>query len=208
MSNLTELIGGGGSAKVWVSGEVTPQYAYRISPADKETYQKLTTSGASATDPADDTTNWRAASYDRVVSIYASSAQFVSGSLTYANSSLGAVKATATISVGVRTLILDIAGRGFLTHLSDYQGDTSSKQLRVELLIDGRSLYDTTMPATSGALQQPHIGGLYQTGTPTSIALDAIPIHFRRSLRVYVTPITRPWTSGSSAICYRIGSTA
>ena len=45
-------------ATVWVSGTAYPQYAAVFSPATLRAYRHITTSGASATDPSADPTNW------------------------------------------------------------------------------------------------------------------------------------------------------
>ena len=69
MSALSTFIGGGGGVKTWVSGAPVLQRALVVSPADNEVYIRKTATGSGTTDPADDTTNYNAVSYSRVLNL-------------------------------------------------------------------------------------------------------------------------------------------
>lgn len=66
MSTTSGILGLGGSVQLWVSGATVTQWDYRKSPIDGEVYQRTAATGGGTTDPANDTTNYVAASYVRV----------------------------------------------------------------------------------------------------------------------------------------------
>lgn len=67
MSDYSDFFGGGGgSAKLWASGMTVRKWQTVQSPLDGELYTRTAATGSGATDPADDITNYVAASYRRI----------------------------------------------------------------------------------------------------------------------------------------------
>lgn len=184
---------GASAPSIWVSGEAVEQWAYRRSPLDGEVYQRKTATGSGTTDPADDTTNYNAVSYRRSAALPVVPT-FVSSSASGAIALCTEV-AVAAIAAGVRTKILAATGRGscnflgWLPHMT-----TTGNTCRIEVIADGRAVYDATQSVGStgaafpvqipvGGLSQRAIDANYYTAVP-----DPAPIVFRRSLDVWVTP--------------------
>lgn len=190
MSELSTFIGGASGAKPWVSGAVIKQYAYVISPADLEIYQRKTATGSGTTDPADDLTNYTAASYERTSALPLREPDVASASHAVTAMFQGLPSADlGAISANARTLALSIAGRGSLDALAfnlTGQGPT----YRVEVIVDGRTVFDMSRlsNASSGA-GWPIVGVL--TGATTGMEFlspIAGAVQYRRSLQVYITP--------------------
>ncbi|MBL8355529.1 MAG: hypothetical protein JNM01_11930 [Delftia acidovorans] len=180
---------GGGDAQIWSSSLVVTQGQVVQSPADWEFYKRIAATGSGATDPADDTTNYIAASYRRTLAL-PSRAPF----LTTAAGSYYAANLPATsprISQGVRTLIFSATGRGVVGFFGI--GCSNAGILRVEMIIDGRTVYDSnvTMQGDNGwTLIGRTVNGVFaSTNYPDYNALvDPYAPEFRRSVAVYVTP--------------------
>lgn len=197
MTLLTEIIGGGSSLKVWVSGQTVKQYAYVISPLDGEIYQRKTATGSGAVDPADDVTNYFAASFTRCGAMFVKpTASFLGNGGTANNSSYayGIPRVQpGVVSINTRTLIYSQTGRGALTFFGIYV--SGARTLRVEVIIDGRSVHDTSYASTAINQVCTLLGnvasGTVPGGASASIEAfgyqDSLGPLFRRSLQIYVT---------------------
>lgn len=204
MSNFTQFIGGG-SVKLWSSGETVLKWDYRKSPIDGEIYQRITATGSGTTDPANDATNYSASSFTRsgyrlevppITSVVNSSA-FLSAT---------AVLFPGAFTGGVRTQILSGAGRGRCSFLSFIPVMTAAS-CRIEVIADGRTVYDYTQSVggTNPYIAQIPIGAVSTQGSSTNsfTALpDALPVVFRRSFEVWVTPSIT--TSANSRLFHQL----
>ena len=192
MSNFTQFIGGG-SVKLWSSGETVLQWDYRRSPLDGDVYQRKTATGSGTTDPADDVTNYVAVSYRRsaaLATVPTYSVSAASGAIA-----LCTEVSVAAISAGVRTKILAATGRGSCGFLGWIPSiTTTGNTCRIEVVADGRTVYDATQSVGStGAIfpMQIPVGGLSQRAVDANYYVavpDPAPIVFRRTLDVWVTP--------------------
>lgn len=189
MSDYSDFFGGGGgSAKLWASGITVRKWQTVQSPLDGELYTRTSATGSGTTDPADDITNYVAASYRRIPSLappagnFATSAQFA----TY-----GATRVSPVISAGVRTLLVSATGRGSLTFLGAAQVTGASRTTRWEVIADGRVLLDQSL--TLGNAQGLAILGRTSMNSAAVEGVytweDSYPLEFRRSLSVYLTPV-------------------
>ena len=180
-------------APLWISGMAVAQWAVVISPLDGEVYRRITATGGGATDPADDTTNYRAVSFGRVSSV---------SIVTLTSSTPGVVGvfngvtrvSTGAISVGVRTSILSITGRGRADFLGFFKATSGGGTL--ELFIDGRQVTTGSISDSSidAALLIGSAAGYY-SGSSYYNLYNALPmggVRFRRSLKVFFTPTTTP----------------
>lgn len=190
MSNFTQFIGGG-SVKLWSSGETVLKWDYRKSPIDGEIYQRITATGSGTTDPADDVTNYVAVTYPRATARPATSTREIA---TNSNGIIASVYVTvAAISAGVRTKILAATGRGSCSFLA-WQANMGTANGRLEIVVDGRTIYDATQ--TMGAAPthqwcQIPVGSLINAGAATFNFLaipDGAPLVFRRTFDVWFTP--------------------
>ena len=151
MANLSDFLNSGGGAVPWVSGATVKQYAYVISPTDLEIYQRKTATGSGATDPYSDTTNYRPVSVERLSSI---SNAWSGGSWTVSGvmgAFAGANSSNAALGAGARTLMLSAAGKGSLDFCALAKWGTSaiSGTFRAEIVVDGRTILDTTFGTPS-----------------------------------------------------------
>lgn len=188
MSELSTFIGGASGAKPWVSGATVKQYAYVVSPIDLEIYQRKTATGSGTTDPFYDTTNYRPVSVERLSSI---SNAWSGGSWTVsgvAGAFAGANSSSAALGAGVRTLMLSVAGKGSLDFCALAKWGTSaiSGTFRAEIVVDGRTILDTTFGTPSNnsfavlnGWAGP-VGAALLTTTPAQCP-------FSKELQVYVT---------------------
>lgn len=195
--------------RTWASGMTVRKNEVVKSPADNEDYERITATGGGTTDPADDVTNYVARSYKRTTTL-SKGRGFTMTNYGGAAGPVGATAATmGAVSPGVRTLALSIAGRGTIQYLLAAKAESGN--MRVEILIDGRTVLDETTAYSSGT------GALY-IGAPvyTAAASDssvhrALPElagpQFRRSLQVYLTPIGTASYS-SSGVAYIVGGEA
>lgn len=185
--------------RTWASGMTVRKNEIVKSPADNEDYERITATGGGTTDPADDTTNYVARSYVRTVAL--NSLRLVaaaSGGIT--NSLHGAAKVTlGAITVGTRTAVLDVTGRGALDFFGTAKAATGT--WRVEVIVDGRTVLDETV-TTIAAQAQLVVGSSVSTGSGyvADTALPSpVPVQFRRSLQLYVTPVTTASVSTTGA---------
>lgn len=184
---------------LWVSGMTVEQWAVVISPLDGEVYRRITATGGGATDPADDTTNYIAVSYERVVSVPIVTLMSTSSSLADILNGVPRVLVGAT-SVGVRKSILSITGRGRADFLGLVKGVAGGGTL--ELFIDGRQVTTGSISTSNNgvALLIGSAAGYYN-GTKYLNLYNALPmdgVSFRRSLQVFFTPSTNAATSATT----------
>lgn len=185
--NLSDFLGSGGGPDVWASGKTVQQYAYVVSPADLEIYQRKTATGSGATDPYSDTTNYRPVSIDRLSSI---SNAWSGGAWTNPgvdSSFVGANTAAPTLAAGVRTALLSVTGKGSLDFCAMIKGGTQtiSGTFRAEIVVDGRSVFDATF-GTPGNYNYAILHG-GAAGSSGNIAPIFMPCPFSNSLQVYIT---------------------
>jgi hypothetical protein len=204
MPTLAEILGQGGSVPLWFSGRTTMQWETVKSPADGELYTRKTATGSGATDPADDPTNYFAASYDRCAALPVRPGASFVGVQGRDNYAYGIGRVTAAIALNTRTLVYSQTGRGSLGFLGVFRQD-SSRGVRVEVLIDGRTIYDQTH-TTSGSAQAITLLGLVFPGVPPALPAagtvsdafgypDPVGPKFRRSLQIYATPTAAAMTT-------------
>lgn len=196
MSNFTQFIGGG-SVKLWSSGETVLQWDYRRSPLDGEIYQRKTATGGGTTDPADDVTNYVAVSYNRPAAIVN---RFSAGGTSYINANLVACNQVAVNSptANTRTLLTSVTGKGTIASLGFRYGLNGGKvdgsTSRVELIVDGRTLFNALFTGMTEANSQvlAVVGDLaVDLSGSNHQELRDKPIEFSRSFQVYVT---NSWT--------------
>lgn len=205
MNTLSSLLGqGGGNWPLWSPTRIVLQDQIVRSPLDHELYSRTSATGSSATDPADDIVNYKAESYKRWTAIVCD-AELRNPAGSFA---IGTKKiSTPVVAVNVRTLVLEMIGRGMVDFMAVMRG--GSGPMRTELVIDGRTVYDDTK-TWSGAVQwsiflgNASMSGSGQLDTP----IDAgTPIEFKRHLRLYMTPSTSSF-SGPGQIAYKQRSQA
>lgn len=187
MTTLANLLGSGGDVPLWSAGATVQKWQTVRSPADGELYTRITATGGGTTDPADDLTNYVAASYRRSAVM----SSFVPR-VASTNSSLygtGATRVSPVISAGARTLLVSATGRGNLAFLGGSRATANTSNVRFEVIVDGRTILDTT-PAIPPNSSSTLIGLSTIQGTANEAYAwaDSAPIEFRRSLSVYVTP--------------------
>ena len=189
---------------LWVSGMTVAQWAVVISPLDGEVYRRITATGGGATDPADDTTNYIAVSFERVSSVPIVA---LAGSGSTATDVFNGVARvlTGAISVGVRTSILSITGRGCADFLGFFKATSGGGTL--ELFIDGRQVTTGSISGSSidAALLIGSAAGYYNGSSYLNL-YNALPmggVSFRRSLQVFFTPTTSPAVA-STTLMYSV----
>ena len=188
MSELSTFIGGASGAKPWVSGAVIKRYAYVISPTDSEIYQRKTATGSGATDPYNDATNYRPVSVERLSSI---SNAWSGGSWTVSSvvgAFAGANSSSAALGAGVRTLMLSAAGKGSLDFcaLAKWGANAISGTFRAEIIVDGRSILNTTFGTPSDTSFAVLNGWAGPVGAAVLTTTRA-QCPFSKELQVYVT---------------------
>lgn len=201
MSNSSQFLSGASSVQLWVSGSTVTQWDYRKSPIDGEIYQRTAATGSGTTDPANDNTNYVAASYVRV-SALPQRAELDNGVATPANFFNGSVKNTfGAITAGVRTQILSVSSRGAVGFLGLFKNASGGGL--VEIIVDGITVmsYNTS---TSNATSAHVLIGAPGGATVSTLSLplygaiaDGAPVQFRRTFVVWYTPATS--NSGSNA---------
>ena len=181
----------GMDAPLWASGQVIPKWQSVLSPADGEVYRRVAATGSGAVDPADDTTNYRAVSFDRVTSITTPNA-ISNGAATSADFANGATKVrTGTILAGTRTKILALTGRGSLTYLGWQKAASGGG--RFELLVDGLVIFDASIQTAANdatvLVGAPGLGVIAGPAyRPAYYAIQRPGVDFRRSVDVWFTP--------------------
>ena len=211
MSTSSQFLGGGSSIQLWVSGATVTQWDYRKSPLDGEVYQRTAATGSGTTDPANDTTNYVAASYVRVSALSSKNAidNLSNAPAQFANNSVKV--AINGITAGTRTQILNLSGRGAMAFLAVMKAAVDNA--RVEVIVDGITILDRTTTNSVDTLAYCLIGspGSADPGIgsvrPFAVALpDALPVIFRRTFAVWYTPATT--ASGVNAtLAYDLRST-
>ncbi|AVS67844.1 hypothetical protein C8245_21165 [Paracidovorax avenae] len=184
--------GGGGSAEIWSASASIEQGALVISPLDKEVYRRVAATGTSSTDPADDLTNYVAASYTRTTAVPAG---YVVPT-NYPDQVRGITKTAQTnIAQGARTQVLSVTGRGQLLHVGNFRALSSGATggSRIEVWADGRKVYDWEAVMANNHYVS-HLGSVYKVGDDTIVAPSS-PVVFRRSLVLWLTPTYVPWVS-------------
>lgn len=193
MSNtLAKILGqGGGGIDVWASGKTIQQYDFVISPADLEIYQRKTATGSGTTDPADENppTNYIAASYERTSALPLREPDVSSSSHGPTSQLQGLpIADMGVITANTRTLALSLTGRGSLDALGF--NVTQAGTCRVEVLVDGRSVFDLSRAGNASSGMAWPIVGLQMGATTAMDFLSPVSnaLEFRRSLQVYFTP--------------------
>lgn len=192
--------------RTWASGMTVKKNEIVKSPADNEDYERITATGGGTTDPADDTTNYVARSYVRTAALAAPRpANTNSGTI----SGLGLTTSTLTsLALNTRTSFLNITGRGCIGTLAISRGGTTGG-LRVEILVDGRAVFDQVL--IYGSNQQVyiylgHIGPVTASYYPDTISASAKGIEFVRSFQVFLTP-TNAGSGGAASSGVGVGYT-
>ena len=187
MSNISQFFNGGGVAP-WVSGATVKQYAYVISPTDLEIYQRKTATGSGATDPYNDTTNYRPVSIARLSSISNAWSGGTWSATGGASAFAGANASNAALGAGVRTLMLSAAGKGSLDFcaLAKWGAGVTSGTFRAEISVDGRSILDTTFGTPSNNSFAVLNGWAGPVGAAVLTTTRA-QCPFSKELQVYVT---------------------
>ena len=200
MSELSRFIGGAGGVKLWTSGLSVKKWETVKSPLDGELYTRKTATGSGTTDPADDITNYFAASFERCGAMLAKpTASFLNNGGTASNLSYayGIPRVQpGVVAINTRTLIYSQTGRGALTFLGLYA--SAARTLRVEVIIDGRSVHDASYSSTSINQVRTLLGNVVSGAVPGGSGVsqegfgyqDSLGPLFRRSLQIYVTPTT------------------
>ena len=166
--------------RTWASGMTVRKNEIVKSPADNEDYERVTATGAGTTDPADDTTNYVARSYTRVLSLPATNSTISS------NSVLGFTKTNFSLTMAAgRTKITEINGRGQLSLFTVCP--MSEATIRTEIFCDGRSVYDYTGANASNSFSTINVGSLISSSTGYTLLPVNNPAVFRRSLQIYMT---------------------
>ena len=199
-------LGAGGGASLWISGVAVPKWGLVVSPLDGEVYRRTTATGAGTVDPANDVTNYFAASYRRVTAL-TTYTELNNATSTADNFANGATKLNMNIAVNVRTSLLNVTGRGVAQYLGVFKAVEGGG--RLEVLIDGRTIFDKTVGATSAHYAAIVVGSssnLVNSGGNNLAAYTALPeagVEFKRSLQVFYTPLTAATTTGAFAYMLR-----
>lgn len=167
--------------KIWSAGTTYARGETVTSPLDWEDYRRIVATGTDTTDPANDTTKYRAVSYRQILALPVPN---LVGLTSYTAPTWGS-SAAVSASSNTRTSIFSATGRGLFTSLALYAG-TIPSGTRIEVEIDGRVILNVvTTAAMSGANAfLIHAGGASnQTATA-----DGITVEFKRSMNVIVTP--------------------
>ena len=188
MANLSDFLSSGGGAAPWVSGATVKQYAYVISPTDMEIYQRKTATGSGTTDPFYDTTNYRPVSIARLSRItngWSGGAWTNNGAFF---SFAGVIASNPNLPAGARTSVLSASGKGSLDFAALAKPGTSPipGTIRAEIIVDGRTILDTTF-ATPGNNNFAVLHGW--AGPVGGALLNTTPMAcpFSSSLQVFLT---------------------
>lgn len=193
MTTLAKLLGmgGGGTPELWTPTRIVQQREYVTSPTDDEIYQRKTAAGASATDPADDITNYRAASFERATQI---GSVYTGGAWSAGGQAPGTAMATAStfpsVSAGVRTNVLNVTGRGYVNELLILRSTSSATDpaFLLEVILDGRTVFSANMAGnTLGTQYWALLVGKYLGVGVQPFYED---IRFNRSIQMFITPVT------------------
>lgn len=188
MANLSDFLSSSSGASVWVSGVTVQQYAYVVSPIDWEIYQRKTATGSGTTDPFYDATNYRPISVARLSSI---NNAWSGGAWTNNGTSwsfAGAVAPVLNLTAGTRTSALSVSGKGSLDFAALAKPGTSSISgtIRAEIIVDGRTILDTTF-ATPGNFNFAILHGWAGPVGASVLNTTPMPCPFSSSLQVFFT---------------------
>lgn len=195
-------VSSGGKPPLWVSRMVVAKGAFVQSPTDFEIYCRKTATGGGTVDPADDTTNYFALTFERPGSIVN---RWSSGAAAdvYSYTEFETTSSNLTLSAGVRTEILSLTGKGALTTIGLLQQQSQIRTVRLEVVVDGRTIFDATNAyAAAGTTQY-----VFAIGTPvrdpggtTTYTNTVRPqkICFARSAQIWATASVA--TSGSNLV--------
>ncbi|AVS73918.1 hypothetical protein C8240_07595 [Paracidovorax cattleyae] len=190
---------------MWSASATIEQGALVISPLDKEVYRRVAATGTSSTDPADDLTNYVAASYTRTTAAPIGYTM----PQAYPDQVRGITKTAQTnIAQATRTQVLSVTGRGQLLHAGAFRSANSGETagLRSEIWTDGRKLIEWESTAAG-----PHyvtvMGSSFKVGDDV-IAAPGASIVFRRSLVIWITPTYRAWTGSTEYVGYSLRTEA
>jgi len=192
--------------RTWVSGMTVRKNEIVKSPADNEDYERITATGGGTTDPADDVTNYVSRSYLRTVALPATHLHGTGNGMGGA-----VVTSVATIAVNTRTSVLSVTGRGALSYLG-FVKDVTGSGTRVEIVCDGRNVYNVAGSSSPGTSYGMLAFGLpyYDTSSVISLGIaveSPTPLVFRRTLQVFVTPLSAG-TGASPKLGYIVRSDA
>lgn len=196
-----------GAMRTWASGMTVRKHQKVVSPADNEEYRRITATGGGTTDPADDLTNYRAASFERTDAILGAEMLAAAGNIN--NACQGATKSIfGALGVGVRTSVLSVTGRGCLDYLA--LAKSAGGTMRIEVIVDGRTVLDRT-DTHSTSLWLRVLGMASGNGATTNWFIEArydpAGVQIRRSLQIYVTAVATD-SAASAGIAYHMRSVA
>ncbi len=98
------------------------------------------------------------------------------------NSVSGALTANTLVD-----LINESGSAGYLSQLSIFTGDTTSRTLRIVVTVDGASIYDFTSAAITAINSGAVLAGIHSSGNNASLP----PIYYTNSIRVqYASSVT------------------
>ncbi len=191
----------GGSVPIWTPALTVQRGGHVVSPADAEIYRRVAATGTSGTDPADDLTNYVAASYERITA-------FPPPLFFHTNNASDRLKggtraAGFSVPQGTRVLAVNVVARGELSHLSMQVVSSASTNsgARIEIVVDGKTLYNADVYGTNGNYINIFGGVLPRWNAMGDnqndyLAMEAAkPIQFRRSLQIYFTPTWTNWSA-------------
>lgn len=204
MNTLSGILGqGGGDFPVWSASLTVVQFQIVRSPADGELYTRTAATGTSATDPADDITNYRAELYQRITALVCDAVPRPSGGLFATGSKKTLLPAVAT---GVRTLVLEMLGRGSLDFFAISRGAPGT--MRVEVLLDGRTVFNELQTYADGYYSIIVGSVAPNASNQLETPIEGNGVGFRRSLRIYVTPPSAAIITGAGVVAYKSRSQA
>lgn len=173
---------------VWVSGGSYVVGQQVVSPARYNIYVRKTIGGG-VTDPSADGTNWMPIGNNATTSLYnaCSTAGYtpitsLSVNSSASNSTSGALTANTLVD-----LINESGSAGYLSQLSIYCTDATSRTLRIVVTVDGTDIYDFTSAAISAANSGAVLAGNHSSGNNSALP----PIYYTNSIRVqYASSVT------------------
>lgn len=191
----------------WAASVEIAKGQWLTSLADNEIYQRIAATGTDTVDPADDLVKYVARSYERTAALQAAS--LVASGSTVGNIATNVTKSTfGALSVGARTSVLSVTGRGVLDYLLLWKGATGTTLVEVE--VDGRNVLSQTDTYTAGvaliALGYPATPGDGTNAVRTAVP-DPSGVHFRRSLQVWITN-TATASNASAFLAHHLRSVA
>lgn len=204
MNTLSGILGqGGGDFPVWSASLTVVQFQIVRSPLDGELYTRTAATGTSATDPADDITNYRAESYQRITALVCDPVPRPTGGQIAIGSKKTSLPAIAT---GVRTLALEMLGRGSLDFFAVSRGAPGT--MRVEILIDGRTVFDDLRTYADGYFSIIVGSVAPNSSNQLETPIEGAGLGFRRHLRIYATPPSAAIAASTGVLAYKSRSQA